>query len=347
MKKHLFTMILCAYTLTSLIFYSCSDGSTSSNQEPKTTSKEYTVHLGFGGEITNISTTPLTKVVDADTDLYGIQVYSCPAADSISPTYTYYATGLFNDKSDMTINLLQGYIYKFACTMVVDGKDKIWHYLTNNNEYYYSAPFNLSSGGTDTLNNKFIYSTTNCMNGLTDGFAYFYNNGSYTTKYRPNVDRYYGELTDFVPADNKSATISMKRVVFGAKFNAEGLTGGKLNISMKDAPDIYITYPDTTTQGIFTLENPNYYSNSMAWTGDNYSESISTSITWTKADGATVPLATQDITFKRNMLTTITVKVNDTSTKSGITLSTESTGMGDGGSVTINGSSSGSTTVNP
>lgn len=338
-------MILCAYTLTSLIFYSCSDGSTSSNQEPKTTSKEYTVHLGFGGEITNISTSPLTKAATVDTDLYGIQVYSCPAADSISPTYSYYAYGLFDNKSDMTVNLLQGYIYKFICTMVVDGKDKIYHYTTNNKYTYYS-PFFIYSG-TDTLNNKFMYSTTSYMYGLYEGWASINSNNSIIGAQRPNVDRYYGELAAFVPADNKSATISMKRVVYGAKFIAEGLTEGKLEISMKDAPSIYIVYPDTTVQDIFTFENLNSYSNSMAWTGDNYSESISTSITWTKADGATVPLATQDITFKRNMLTTITVKVNDTSTKSGITLSTESTGMGDGGSVTINGSSSGSTTVNP
>jgi len=342
MKRHLFTTILCA---CALVFYSCSQGSTSSNQEPTTTSKEYTVHLGFGGEITNISTSPLTKAASEDSDLYGIQVYSCPAADSISPTYSYYANGLFNDKSDMTINLLQGYIYKFACTMVVDGKDKIYHTWND----LFGSPFYLygSITGSDTLNNKFIYSTTSYIYILASGDAWLYNNGSMTDFNRPNIDRYYGELTDFVPADNKLATISMKRVVFGAKFNAEGLTGGKLDISMKDAPDMYITYPDTTSQGIFTLENPNYYSNSMAWTGDNYSESISTSITWTKSDGATVPLATQNITFKRNMLTTITVKVNDTSTKSGITLSTESTGMGDGGSVTINGGSSGSTTVNP
>jgi len=336
-------MILCAYTLTSLIFYSCSDGSTSSNQEPTATSKEYTVNLGFGGEITNITTTPLTKVAAADSDLYGIQVYSCPATDSISPTYTYYAYGLFDNKSDMTINLLQGYIYKFICTMLVDGKTKLF-----NTSGKYSAPFWIETGNSGgnliTIDNQFTYSTANNLYYINQGYSDDVTGKAYN---RLNVDRYYGELANFTPADNKSATISMKRVAFGAKFIAEGLTEGKLKISMADAPDMYVSYPDTIVQDIFAFKNSNYYSNSMAWTQDNYSESVSTSITWIKADGATVPLATQDITFKRNMLTTITVKVNDTSTKSGITLSTESTGMGDGGSVTINGSSSGSTTVNP
>ena len=342
MKKNLFTMILCACAFTSLSFYSCSQESTSSNQGP-TTAKSYTVHLGFGGEITNISTSPLTKAAVADTDLYGIQVYSCPATSSSSPTYTQYAYGLFNNKSDMTVNLLQGYIYKFVCTMVVNGKNKLY---SSSSCSSYLTPYSASKSSWGQLNNQFTYSTSDYFSGLAEGFSMLSSDGK--DYERPNTDRYYGELTGFVPAENASASISMKRVTFGAKFIAEGLTDGKLKISMKEAPDIYITYPNTTVQDIFTFDNENnYYSNPMAWTQDDYSETVSTSITWIKADGAAIPLATQDITFKRNMLTTITVKVNDTSSKDGIDINKETTSMGDGGSVTITGSSSGSTTVNP
>lgn len=337
MKKNLFTMILCACAFTSLSFYSCSQESTSS-QGP-TTAKSYTVHLGFGGEITNISTSPLTKAVVADSDLYGIQVYSCPATSSSSPTYTQYAYGLFNNKSDMTVNLLQGYIYKFVCTMVVNGKNKLYGYNGG-----YAQPYHTNSNGVAQLNNQFTYSTSGYFDGLVDGSSWLSSDSKFYN--RPNTDRYYGELAGFTPAENASASISMKRVAFGAKFIADGLTDGKLKISMKEAPDIYITYPDTTVQDIFTFDN-NYGFNPMAWTQDDYSEAVSTSITWIKADGATIPLATQDITFKRNMLTTITVKVNDNSSKNGIDINKETTSMGDGGSVTITGSSSDSTTVNP
>ncbi len=336
MKKNLFTMILCACAFSSLSFYSCSQDSTSSNQG-LTTAKSYTVHLGLGGEITDISTSPLTKAAVADSNLYGIQVYSCPATSTESPVYTQYAYGLFNDKSAMTVNLLQGYIYKFACTMVVNGKNKLLNYGNG-----YESPF-FSNNAAAQINNQFTYSTSKYFNGLAEGYSYLSDGKNYS---RPNTDRYYGELTGFAPAENASASISMKRVAFGAKFIADGLTDGKLKISMQEAPDIYITYPDTTVQDIFTFYN-NYYSNPMSWTQDGYSETVSTSITWIKADGATIPLATQDITFKRNMLTTITVKVNDTSSKNGIDINQETTSMGDGGSVTINSSSSGSTTVNP
>ncbi len=133
----------------------------------------------------------------------------------------------------------------------------------------------------------------------------------------------------------------MKKACFGAKFIAEGLTEGKLKISMTDAPDTYIAYPDTIAQDIFTFNNV-----SAAWAQDNYSEIIPVSISWTKADGTVVPLATQDVTFKRNMLTTIVVKVNAT-IKNGIGINSESTSMGDGGSVTIYGGSNDNTKVNP
>ena len=337
MKKNLFTMILCACAFSSLSFYSCSQESTSSNQGP-TTAKSYTVHLGFGGEITNISTSPLTKAAVADSDLYGIQVYSCPATSSNSPTYTEYAYGLFDNTSNMTVNLMQGYIYKFACTMVVNGKNKL-----KNNGSGYLSPYSVK-GDWGPLNNQFVYSTSSYFDGLAGGRSLLSSDDNFYN--RPNIDRYYGELTGFTPAENASASISMKRVAFGAKFVADGLTDGKLKISMKEAPDMYITYPNTTVQDIFTFDN-NWCSNPMAWTQDDHSEAVSTAITWTKADGATIPLATQDITFKRNMLTTITVKVNDTSSKDGIDINKETTSMGDGGSVTITGSSSGSTTVNP
>jgi hypothetical protein len=119
MKKHLFTMVLCACTFLPLSFYSCSQGSIPSNEGPAT-AKSYTVHLGFGGEITDISTSPLTRAEAADSDIadsdiYGIQVYSCPddTASNANSTYAYYAYGLFNNKSDMTISLLQGYKLKF------------------------------------------------------------------------------------------------------------------------------------------------------------------------------------------------------------------------------------------
>lgn len=333
MKKHLFITVLCACTFLSLSFYSCSQDSIPSNQGPAT-AKSYTVHLGFGGEITDISTSPLTKAAASDSNLYGIQVYSCPVKNSVAATYTPYAYGLFDNTGNMTVNLKAGYIYKFACAMVVNGENKIWHDSMGRE----GAPYYNSRLESTSPNNEFAYTTSTCFVELGNGYTRLISDNYYN---RPNTDRYYGELTDFTPAENKTATISMKKACFGAKFIAEGLTEGHLKISMTYAPDMYIAYPDTIAQDIFTFNNV-----SAAWAQDNYSEIIPVSISWTEADGTVVPLATQNITFKRNMLTTIIVKVNAT-IKNGIGINSESTSMGDGGSVTIYGGSNDNTKVNP
>ncbi|MFK2084022.1 hypothetical protein ACIXFK_03745 [Bacteroides fragilis] len=70
-------------------------------------------------------------------------------------------------------------------------------------------------------------------------------------------------------------------------------------------------------------------------------------MSWEKSDGAVVPLVTKDIIFKRNKLTTITVKVKDNSINNGVDVSQENTPMGDGGNITIDTSNGTDTGVTP
>jgi hypothetical protein len=330
MKKTLFIL------LATLGFISCSTSDDPTN-ETTTTPKEYVISLGFSGEITSIEDTPLTKAVS--NNLYGIQVYLMPTNGT---EYQPYAYGLFDDISNITIKLLEGYKYKFACTMVTDGKSKIAHSSNDG----YDFPFLLfgehGSGPTLIIENKLIsskYEISSIDNG-SSGLAVdreVYN--------RPNIDRYYGAIADYIPVENSSVSIDMKRVSFGVKIIADGLTEGSLNISLDKAPSMTITYPNTSVQDIFTFSNT--YPYGMTWTQDGYTEKVSMTISWTKADGAVVPLVTQDITFTRNKLTTITVKVKDNSINNGVDISQESASMGDGGSVTIDTSNSDDTTVTP
>jgi len=322
--------------LVSIGIVSCSTSSdpiAETNNPPK----EYTVSLGLAGEITNIENSPLTKAVT--NNLYGIQVYSMP---STGGEYKPYAYGLFDDVSSLQIKLLEGYKYKFSCTMLTDGKNKITYYQHDNT---YSVPFHAYNGSDGlflSISTSFVIGSYKCdyldkgnSNLTIDSKSYAH----------PNIDRYYGETIDYTPADNSSVSINMKRVSFGAKIIAEGLTEGKLNITLDKAPSMIIPYPSTEVQGIFTFENS--YPSGMTWTQDTYTETIPISISWTKADGAVVPLVTQDITFTRNMLTTITVKVKDSSLSNGLSVSQESAEMGNGGSVVIDTSNSTDTPVNP
>lgn len=299
--------------------------------EPNTTPKEFLVSLGFSGEITSIEESPLSRA--AINDLYGIQVYSSPTS---SDNYKPYAYGLFDSKDGMVIKLLEGYKYKFVSSMVVDGKQKISSY-----ESSYNHPFN-RSGFSTKLENKFNYDSGKEMGNLDDGYT---NLGLFGYFYHPNTMRYYGEVTDYVPTANGSVSINMKKVVFGAKFITEGFTEGTLYIKLKDAPTLQLVFPQTEVEDIFTFKNE--YPSGNRWTADTYTEAILVSISWQKNDGAIVPLINQEVTFKRNIKTTITVKVNDSSVNQGLNITEEKNELQPGENIVLESSGAGNTPVNP
>ena len=205
----------------------------------------YTVKLGMAGEILDITEEPLTRAVGDD--LYGIQVYSCPA-NAEKTTWTYYAFGLFDDIENAEIKLLNSYKYKFVSTMVVDGKNKLYK---NNSKGGYYYPFSIQgwTSNTPLENNTFYYESSVYMLGLANGSSWL---GTSSTSYSiPNTERYYGELLDYVPVEGGTASIDMKRVSFGAKFIAQGnfkKTGGTLTINMKGAPLIEMVATQGNTQ---------------------------------------------------------------------------------------------------
>uniref|UniRef100_UPI003FEF1571 hypothetical protein n=1 Tax=Phocaeicola sp. TaxID=2773926 RepID=UPI003FEF1571 len=297
--------------------------------EPNTTPKEFLVSLGFSGEITSIEESPLSRA--AINDLYGIQVYSSPTS---SDNYKPYAYGLFDSKDGMVIKLLEGYKYKFVSSMVVDGKQKISSY-----ESSYDDPFTRSFLSTK-LENKFNYDSGKEMDRLNDGYT---NLGLFGNFYHPNIMRYYGEVTDYVPTANGSVSINMKKVVFGAKFITEGFTEGTLYIKLEKAPTLQIVFPQTEIEDIFTFS----HSYGGSWTDDTYTETIPVSISWQKNDGAIVPLINQEVTFKRNIKTTITVKVNDSSVNQGLNITEEKNELQPGENIVLESSGAGNTPVNP
>lgn len=317
--KKLFFLIIAALTIAG-----CSKEEINVPQTtPEPTKKEYTMSFGFYGEITDITESPLSRANSSD--LYGIQVYSKPENEV---EYKPYAYGVFDDKSQMTIKLLEGYKYKFSSTMVVDGKTKI-----HSKDGKYSYPFYINSNL--SIDNYFTYSSNKEMTlSITRGGSGILINNQYTIPDRPNIDRYYGELADFTPSENGVISLNMKRVVFGVKVVAEGLKEGRILMALEgDMPAMFIEYPATESQNIYTFSNS--YANSMAWTTDNYTETVSVTISWEKADGATVPLATQDVTFRRNKLTTINVKVKDSSVNNKVDITLDNSEMGQGDYINI------------
>jgi len=229
---------------------------------------------------------------------------------------------------------LDGYKYKLECTTVKDGKNKL-----SSLSQEYSFPFFIegSSSGWCSVLNGFIYSNTGYLSEIKYGCSNL-NNKIY---YHPNTDRYYGLVTDYVPSENGSISMNMIRAAYGVKIVADNFKEGSLQVSMKDSPLLTITYPTTEFQDIYSF---NYLSN--CFTNLNYTEDIEVSANWLKPDGVSVPLDTKTVTFQRNMLTTITLKIQDNSVNNGVNISNKTETLGTGSSISM-GTSSTNTPVNP
>ena len=272
--------------------------------EPET----YTVKLGWAGEILDVSYEPM------------------PESASSTVEWTSYATGLFNDPDNIIITLRSGAKYRFIATLIRNGKNRINH---GNNDYY-SWPFMWS------LSNEFNYGT--------DEFGHIDLGFSYLSDYselvdRPNVERFYGELSGYIPCEgNSNVEIAMKRTSFGAKFIAGGklAVDGKLEIQIEGAPKMKLALTDGADEisDIFT-----FYNVAAAWANNNYTEDIDVSLNWIRPDGTTQPLGTHKITYKRNTTTVVEVNIDKDGNDEGVDLEipdSETGSLADGNTVTIN-----------
>ena len=279
--------------------------------------KEYMVSLGFTGEI-SVSESTLSRA--SGNDLYGINVLCCPATGD-TKNYTAYAYGLFDDLTTINITLLEGYKYKFVATMIVDGKDKIYC-----NGGKYQEPFMPNNIWGCEITNSFVLSKSAWLDGLSMGFVRMIEG---TFRY-PNIDRYYGEYIDYIPTENGSVSINMLRTVFGFKVIAENLTEGTLSVKIPTSPILVISHPETEVEDVFA-----FYSVRDAFITEDYSLNIPINFTWTKTDGAIIPLGSHDITFKRLKRTIVTVKISDQTAENTMDITLEDGEITDGENVTI------------
>lgn len=274
------------------------------------------VPIGFSGEILDIEESPLTRANTAK-DWYAFQVYSAP----LNQEYTYYekyAYGFFDNKKDMIINLKKGYKYKFEVQMIKDGSEKV-------------HSFSLSNAGWTGIGNSFFVSSDEGVRYMHEGYLYLQH--PYETFDRPNVDRFFGSCENFVPEKGKNVDINMKRVSFGAKFVPKKFTEGKLEINVEGAPTLYMdSASDKDVQDIISFNRlESAYSST-----EEYSEDIAVNIVWVKENNQRIPIASQNVTFKRNKLSTITFEVKEQTEKNSIDLSCDEV-MQDGDTVEIGG----------
>ena len=273
--------------------------------------KYVTVDLGVTGEYLKVSESPLGTRTSTTTDTYGISVWTGSGESA-----RFYAGGLFTSLENVKIKLLDGEKYHFAVAIYVDDKVTLDQSGQYNYKYYSENRYSI-------IDNDFTYAGTGGGGG---GDINEYGNFKH--------DSYYGELNNYTPTENGTVEIATKRVVYGAHFIAEGLTEGNLNIIVGED----FGYPVNLTPT--NLEDNNIYTfwnYKQAWFGTyktvdelvEYYTTVPLTISWTKDDGSVTPLGTFNVTFKRNIKTTIVIKVADPSQQNGIVVTKEETRMTD------------------
>ncbi len=327
------------YVLALLASVILSDCTKELMSEANSDGEQVLVHLNLGGEI-DIEDMPLTKAFTTD-DLIGVQVYQ--GSD-------YYAYGLFDDVSKMSLFLHTGKTYKFVCTVVKNGKSIVYKatnsgwantkfpvgasdntstvFYTNGN---YLLPFIGKKNDTDSgyysrsITNKFVYSEderfhfTNLQYGT---IASGTSESSY--KRYPKADRYYGEVSGYTTEKNTSLSIPLRRTSYKVSLSVSGITDGSVTVTIKNSTQTFHTNSGITQDTQFGTTTWSFFDLKSAWQyADNYAENFTVGVVWNRGVGVTQDLGTKAVQFKRNAVNHVKINLSTSTKSAGLALSLE------------------------
>lgn len=236
----------------------------------------------------------------------------------------YYAYGLFDDMSKASITLIGGFTYTFTCSIVRPAGDQLWYGPYSSNSFSgYAAPFQLNNSVSTQCQNKFVEGTGNYLSGLGAGASVVKSStasSGYVSKENPSLERYYGKYTDFNPAtDGTKVVIPVVKAYFGCKLIVRSVENGTLSTRCSSSSNLPFLSASVTTSDF--ISDPQIYSFrdvASCWTNNSYSSSVTVQYNYTsnrtslKGEPDWWNLSgSKNITFKRNVLTTITVSVTE------------------------------------
>ena len=286
----LMALVFCAACSSAIDDMESVSGGTTQKQEHKVRTQ-----LNFTGEILKIKESPLSRG-DENTakDWYAIQVYQQDSTKVITDTVankfywlrttTPYAYGLFDDVSNLELDLVEGKTYKIEAVMIKEASDSV------DNIYCLGGGFLSEPTNSFKVTLNVYFSSDDFASDGFNRLVYKKDTGYY----RPYLEEFYGCTTGYTPKEGSSASISMKRCSFGVKLKANDFTEGTITAKIQYSPNITMTPEQTEVQKIISFK---YL--------DREQEIILVTIYWTKPDGTEVLLGSKNITFKRNTLTTI------------------------------------------
>lgn len=319
--------------LVMMLCVACSNTDADEPQLEADNQKTYEVSLNFDGDYVDITETPLSRA-DEPKKYYAIDVF-CMKTDGSQTSYSTYARGVFDNKEAMKITLLGGYKYKFECTSAIEGEDQFYFY----NDVDLIWPYRNRTYA--SAMNRFQMESSFGSELRTGNTCYHYYSSSYSYYSYPKMDRYYGQLMDYLPTEGGTATIPMKRCAFGVKMIINGVPDGTLRWSIKNKKyyhDSYYNhlYPNTTSHtGSEKLENSTIYTFYEVYTcwqkavaGEDYTYTFTIDFTWDRANGYSQSFS-KDFTVKRNVMTNINVTLSGGSEEVTIGMEEENSAMTD------------------
>ena len=186
-----------------------------------------TVALSLGGELRETQTPMMSanRVGEENNDLYGIQINVGNMWDA------YYAWGIFDDLTGVTVDLAPSKTYSIIVTYIPDGKNFVYNYGDDTNVCY-EIPFN-TYGWSKTTMNKFNYTSSEFLHALNLPQVYvMWEDGKYIPLARQGdrgkhnaIDFYHGELCDYIPTEDGKLVVDMKRYVCALEFVAKAVEG--------------------------------------------------------------------------------------------------------------------------
>lgn len=248
---------------------------------------------------------PLSRAAALEDGLYAINVL-WKKNNAFQP----YATGLFNDISNVNIGLIEGYTYRFDCTFLKNDE------LCYNADGYYGLPFTTTAqrGINAVVTNKLIVSI-NPLNENKTFHQHIYKGAVHLkadsiNEHPTNIHRFYGsetlDLTSSPPATGSelpiSLSIELKRAYYTLRFATENLSeGDSVRIEMTDAQPFYIKCENTPTpqseERLFSLRNIA----SILGGGINSEETLPINVYFRPKDAEDwTPIIDQSIKVQRN-----------------------------------------------
>ncbi|MDD3036990.1 hypothetical protein [Bacteroides sp.] len=236
-----------------IVIVSCNNDNNELNENPFPNfpiGKEINVSLIVSPTLEQ-DTEPLIRTSFNKSGLYAINVFWKGKGITY---YQPYASGLFDNISDINIGLIEGYKYRFDCGFLE--QSELPFHRTQDGQILYGLPFSstLQKGIDGTVTNKLSVSI-NPLNANECFYQSIYQGSMHiksdSISSHPTVHYLYGSNELDFPVGSNSylqTTIQLQRAYYSLQFTTDDLhNGDSIKIQTKDIAPLYLLYSDNGT----------------------------------------------------------------------------------------------------